>query len=391
MNEPRWVPPKNTKPLRKHPFPHSAGQNNPFPPEDITPAFALARSTSHTKQFPTMLLTHGILSAYFLSAFVATATPIPMATSPHVLPRISPDLPPGSLLMRGLDGRDNFQGIAHIEEPDTYEEPEEEHTSGKLDIRMADAATEGSESDVKDTSGNKHSLKFFEDLFEKLKPRQYRWSHTQAHKECAITVTEIALNLDNIDAEAIPKVASVLSRKRLAIKKHVRFWPSDSKSDQAMVVEGIRGWENALRKWSKDRHVPDQSSARERNFEKEFSAAKTTAEEIMTSIVGVDFQAELAKPSDTRRNLPGLCGYLSLQVLVMSIDDTLDLHTKLEKVAAHVQNNWLRGWPKSAQWLDDPRESIKIYSKLLNNAIMVFGSTASITTSTTPSKNVVTQ
>ncbi|KAG6835118.1 hypothetical protein H0H93_004661 [Arthromyces matolae] len=280
-----------------------------------------------------MLLTHGILSAYLLSAFVVTATPIP--TPPHLLPRIAPNLSPDSLLTRGLD-----------EARDIYEGPEEEHTSGKLDIRMADAGMFNFDS----------------------------------------TVATIALNLDNIDAEDIPKVASDLSRKRIIVKKHVRLWPS-AESDWAKVVEGVRDWENALRKW-KDPNLPQQSTTMMQDYEEYFSGAKWKAEDTMRAIMGVDFQAEFAKNSIICGVLAERCKALASQVLEMSIDDTRDLHTKLGQAVAHVQNNWMLRWPKLR---DEHRESIEVYLGVLNNDIMVFGSTASITATTTPSKTVVTK
>ncbi|KAG6834284.1 hypothetical protein H0H93_010701, partial [Arthromyces matolae] len=119
----------------------------------FTPASQISNHTA-------MLLTHGILSAYLLSTFVTTATPIP--TLPHLLPRLlESDLLSDVLSTRGTAGMLKFQMIPFLLNFDTFDQPafyllyrfailwrsprnearnvhEAPRPSSKLEVRMAD-------------------------------------------------------------------------------------------------------------------------------------------------------------------------------------------------------------------------------------------------------------
>ncbi|KAG6834950.1 hypothetical protein H0H93_006162 [Arthromyces matolae] len=354
------------------------------PPKELAPPSALAQYTPHIQLF-TMLITHEILSACFLLAFVATATPIP--TPPHLLPRTLSDLPSTSHMMRDTAGARNNQ-----------DSPDGKHTSGQIETPTEDPGSDteiedAADGTVQDELGRKHkpgSQGFFLVLLGKMGAyAEDRDKMQRRHKLFAEYARSVALHLPELkDHDSITTIAHSLILNRLRYKQIALDWSSDTGSEPSpdhwkkTAIAGIQGWENMLQIWT--------SKSEFQNIRPAYDPrARADVEKHLQSILDID-DIEKVLPNYRKpfSALRSLVSSLIPDVLSMSINDTQHLHAKLEEVSTHVQSNWLSAWPKSGKGAENAKAEIGKSLETIRKYIIVFGATSTATATT--SKTVAT-
>ncbi|KAG6849039.1 hypothetical protein H0H93_011838 [Arthromyces matolae] len=310
-----------------------------------------------------MLLTQGILFAYFLLTFLATATPIP--TSLQLLPRSLPELPSDTLFRRDaavssslapggkLEVRDTSEVMPHIGVRNAEIVPQEARTTAEIERRMEGSASET----VKDAFGTEYesgSLEFFLILF--LDLGDYTVLKKSTKMEFAQTLRRIALHLPNIhDLHVIEGVAWSLMHDRVGFKTIIGDWPSDSASkhsqEQTIAVKAIQDWEQKLETWTKEEKL------------KKGQRFLPLSEEAVMKILTCIIKAEDKDPEFMKKMLSPL----PAAVLRMSINDSRKIHADLVKVAKHVQDRWISPWgPDVKSMSQDQRIVIDKLGELKN-------------------------
>ncbi|KAG6835067.1 hypothetical protein H0H93_005138 [Arthromyces matolae] len=344
-----------------------------------------------------MLVTHEILSACFLLAFVATATPIP--TPPHLLPRTLSDLPSDPRMMRDTAGTRNLRQI-----------PEEERTTGKIEIRMESSGSSNNGTKGSDSEDSNEpepgSGKYFQSLCYEMGKYLHESVEETVNKESAAKAKELASNLHIIkDHNIRDEVATSLIRFRIPYKQKVALnWPFVPNSkptsnrgtaiqesplvpdptptpEQVTAIQAIQLWEQQLDNWDKA------------SYKRDVDLLKKTMLETIELIMQVPDVNKFLKTSWTQRAglevLKGRISTLMHGVSSMRIADAQKLHAQLQEVTNHVRKEWVSTWP--VQNGRFALTSIQKNLEAIEKYVIVFGAASrSQTTSTTTTATATT-